>query len=525
MKLSSVDELRMNAIITEMARINKRLEDLKDARELDLSRNKIYRLYPPKSAFSIEKYKKHKAFYSFKTRQAIFIAGNRCGKTFSGAFMMACHLIGWYPDWWEGRKFKRHIDAWAAGRSNETTRDIIQKELFGEVTLDDRGRKWVTGTGMIPYDNIVQINWKSGFGYLIDFAKIRSANGKLSQISFKACEQGRKSFEGTKKDVVWYDEEPDMGVYTEGVARTITTKTIDATSLEELDKIDTTASSDDEERGVVFLTFTPLEGVTEVVKSFCPSGAVVEGEFGNKTVVSMTWYDAPHIHQSEIESMLEDYPHWQRDARSKGIPLLGVGAVYDISEKMFVIEPREIPNNWPRFYGMDVGYQKTAVVWFAYDVDTDTMYVYAEYGQGHVDTAIHAMSVKAKGDWISGVVDPASRGRSQIDGQRLIDIYTDMGLDLSPADNAVESGIKEVYSRLSQGRLKIFNTCTELLAEYRTYKFDVNKHGVHHIVKANDHYLDGLRYGVKSGKEVMKYPPALTKQMAGKGRSFNYRPF
>lgn len=59
--------------------------------------------------------------------QRLLMAGNRIGKSFCGATELAFHLTGKYPDWWEGKKFDRPIRAWAGGSSNETTRDICQK--------------------------------------------------------------------------------------------------------------------------------------------------------------------------------------------------------------------------------------------------------------------------------------------------------------------------------------------------------------------------------------------------------------
>ena len=61
--------------------------------------------------------------------QRILMAANRVGKTYCGAAETAYHLTGHYPKWWEGRKFTKPIRAWAAGESNDTPRDIIQKEI------------------------------------------------------------------------------------------------------------------------------------------------------------------------------------------------------------------------------------------------------------------------------------------------------------------------------------------------------------------------------------------------------------
>ena len=49
----------------------------------------------------------------------------------------------------------------AAGKTNETTRDIIQTTLLGEITHQG-GRKLTTGTGVIPGHALGGTTWKQG---------------------------------------------------------------------------------------------------------------------------------------------------------------------------------------------------------------------------------------------------------------------------------------------------------------------------------------------------------------------------
>ena len=77
-------------------------------------------------------YPKHVEFFAAgaKYRERAFLAANRVGKTIGGAYEVALHLTGKYPDWWCGRRFDGPINAWAAGKTNETTRDTVQKALL-----------------------------------------------------------------------------------------------------------------------------------------------------------------------------------------------------------------------------------------------------------------------------------------------------------------------------------------------------------------------------------------------------------
>ncbi len=500
LELLPEDEARLFELVTQIKDIEIKKEDY-------IKKNKLFTLYPEGTPYSIDAYYKHKAFFDKCKKRVLFIAGNRCGKTLAGAYAMACHLTGYYPDWWDGVRWDRPITAWCAGDSWETTQKILQAELFGGVSGMD-GQKWVTGEGMIPLECIKKIIWKANPRDSIASVEIAHVSGGVSVLEFKAYNQGRKSFQGQKIDYIWFDEEPEQAVYSEAMLRTM--KTDD--------------NNDDE--GVIVLTFTPLSGITQVIKSFCPTGAIVEGDSGGRAVVSMTWEDAPHLSDAVVADMLANLQPWEKDARSKGIPALGVGAVYNIPEDRFVVEPFVIPIHWPRYYGMDVGWNYTAVVWLAFDENTQTHYVYDEYIGGHVDPLIHAQTIKNRGEWIRGAIDPASKGSSQTDGDNLLRIYTeDYGLKLIRADNKVMTGINKVYSELNQGSLKVFSTLSNLLQEYRTYKYKRNSQDVVEIVKENDHGVDGLRYARQAGDAIMSYSPSAYEREDKPFKNANYRPY
>lgn len=214
-----------------------------------------------------------------------------------------------------------------------------------------------------------------------------------------------------------------------------------------------------------------------------------------KATVFCSWDDAPHLSKAQKELMLAAVPPWQRDSRSKGIPQLGSGAVYTVPESEFVVTPVPIESHWHRCFALDVGWKINAALFGALDRDTGTLYIYDEVYKGKCEPAIVAAAIQKRGEWIPGVIDPASRGRGQKDGEQLIRIYMDLGLDIRPAKNAVEAGLLKVWEMLSQGQIKVFNTCQNFLAEYRLYRRDKNGN----IVKANDHAMDALRYMVMSG--------------------------
>lgn len=223
----------------------------------------------------------------------------------------------------------------------------------------------------------------------------------------------------------------------------------------------------------------------------------------SKFVMSATWEDVPHLSPEQKAELLASIPPYQRDARSRGIPQLGSGAIYPVPESEILVDPFEIPPWWPRSYGMDVGWKATAVVHGAIDQETDIAYIYADYLRGQAEPPVHVSAIKARGAWMNGVIDPASRGRSQKDGEQLLQIYQENGLLLSTAYNGVEAGLYDVWNRMVTGRLKVFRTCTKWLEEYRLYRRDEKGH----VVKVNDHLMDATRYWVMSGIDRATRPP------------------
>lgn len=227
-------------------------------------------------------------------------------------------------------------------------------------------------------------------------------------------------------------------------------------------------------------------------------GAVSETRY----VVQAGWQDVPHLDEETKRRLLSSIEPHLRDARTKGEPSMGSGTIYPIPWEEVSVAPFQIPDFWPRAYGMDVGWNRTAAIWGAIDRSTGTIYCTSEYYGAKSVPEVHAAAIKARGAWVPGVVDPASRGRSQVDGTQLLATYTSpaLGLKLTPAKNTVEAGIQEVWSLLATGRLKFFTSLLNLQKEFRLYRRDENGK----IVKQDDHLLDALRYLIVSGVPIMR---------------------
>lgn len=209
-----------------------------------------------------------------------------------------------------------------------------------------------------------------------------------------------------------------------------------------------------------------------------------------KAIIQAGWDDAPWLSEEAKEQMAADTAPHLIEARRLGRPSMGSGNVFPIAIEHILTDPFIIPPHYKHLLAWDVGWNRTAGLWAAIDPQTDTMYIYDEYYVGEQPPAVHAAAARARGEWIPGVIDPAARGRSQEDGKQLIRSYRDLGMPLHVANNAVDTGITELWQRMVGGSLKVFNTLPNFAREFVLYRRDLKGR----IIKENDHLMDCLRY-------------------------------
>lgn len=441
------------------------LERLLAEEDSERKYNRLAYMYPASGELGRQAYPKQmQIFADGRTfRERGFMGGNGAGKTFGvGAYETALHATGLYPEWWPGKRFGGTTDIWAAGNTRETTRDIVQAKLFGDMAK--RGNE-AFGTGMIPRHLLGEPKVLPNTGKAFDYVPVRNASGDWSVIGLKSYEQGRTAFEGLEKHFIWPDEEPPEDCYVEMLMRGR--------------KVD----------GVILTTFTPLKGQTPLVKRFMQ--AEQERALGRSiSVVICGMDDVPHLTEKEKDEMLAGVPVWQRKARRTGYPTLGTGLIYPVDEAQFVVRPFQIPAHFRRMFGFDYGLHNTACVWIAIDDDTDTSYVYKDYKAGGQAVPVHAVAIKAQGHWIPGIGDSSAKDS---DGSQIVQKYRDQGVRMrvvKKGAGSVAAGIEEMFGRLESGRAKVFSTCTVFLDEIRQYHTDEKGQ----IVKVNDHCLDAWRY-------------------------------
>lgn len=430
-------------------------------------------------------YEYQQKFHNTNEPQRLLMAGNRVGKSLCGAMEMAYHATGKYPEWWTGRKFARPIRGWVGGVSNETTRDVCQKELLGQP--DDPAAR---GTGSIPADLIGETVRKPGVPNAVNSLVVKHVTGGNSRIAFKAYEMGKEKWMGEAVDVVWLDEEPPTPIYSQALTRTA------------------------DGGGIVFMTFTPESGMTETVAQF------VNNLKKGQALLQATWDDAPHMTKEVREQVLQALPPHERKMREKGIPQLGSGLVFPIAEDDVVCDPIDIPTHWARLCGLDFGWDHpTAAVWITWDRDSDVVYIYDSYSMRQEAVPIHASAIKSRGSWIPVIWPMDGRQADKGSGKSLTEQYRQEGLNMTrehftnpPSQGqkdgtggvSVEAGIMEIYTRMQTKRLKIFKNQSKLLEELRMYHRKDGK-----IVPMHDDVISAMRYCVMSLRKarIKNYQP------------------
>jgi phage terminase large subunit-like protein len=429
-------------------------------------------------------YPKQSEFFAtgLRFRERGLFAGTQLGKTESAAYEIACHLDGAYPPDWPGRKFNGPVRAWCVGESQKMVRDIMQRKLCGEP-----GSVEAFGTGMLPKDSFVgNPVLARGESNAYDTIQVRHVSGGVSTLRFRTYQAGQMALQGESLDVVWLDEEPsDYAVYSECLARTSATG------------------------GMLLITFTPLKGMSEISARF-------RNEFSpDRTYVQFGIDDVPatgHIAPDARARIIAGYPTHERDARSKGEPMLGEGKVYQTPEGEIIEDarPLEFPRYWRWGYGLDLGIDHPwAAALMCHDNDQDVIHLVAELRMSGQTPGQHVAAMRGLEQRLFGrhmnfpvawPVDAGTRDRGS--GEPVKNLYKQFGLRMM-ADPAsfvglkgssavsLEGGVAEIDARERNGKWKIARSCICYLEERRLFH---RRDG--EIVRLRDDTLSAARYGM-----------------------------
>lgn len=406
-------------------------------------------------------------------RERGLLAANRSGKTVAGGAEMTYHLTGEYPDWWKGKRFDGPILAWAASPTNETLRDIIQKELIGGVSDDE------LGTGLIPRGKITEKPRvrQAGVSDVIDSVKVKHAKGGTSKILFKTYEQGWTKWQGTAPSVIWGDEQPNDNEAQRKIPSEARTRIITS-------------------NGILYWTMTPLLGETGLV-TYLMSNPFVSFH-------SATWDDIAHFSDEDMENFASTYPDHEKQARVYGLPLLGEGRVFTQSEEQIKVSSFDIPAHFACIKGIDFGTgHPSAVAEIAWDRDKDIIYVTRTWRRKGISRGVteHAEAINSHSPWMPVAWPHDGDNREPGGAEKLKKLYVEAGVKMLSfsarysndigGTQPVEPIVQHIIERIDRGEFKVFSNCVEFFDEYRNLHRKDGK-----IVPIRDDVIKSVFYAV-----------------------------
>lgn len=426
--------------LAKIAELTRKLEWQLAGRKIDK-----YKPYPWQTEF-------HAAGVGHPER--MLMAANRVGKTVGAAAEVVFHMTGDYPAWWEGKRFAHPVLIWTGSPTNETSKDIVQAELLGGL-----GEK--LGTGWVPRGSLVGSprTRQAGVKDVVETFTVRHKSGGLSTCSLKTYEQGWQKWQGTAPHVVWMDEEPDdYKIFSEAQTRILTS------------------------HGIVLVTFTPLSGLTDLVQHFQELGGV---DGSGVFLKGATWEDAPHLSREDKDRLGASYRTHERDARTKGIPMMGEGAIFPIGDDEIRVEAFPIPKHWARIKGCDFGMDHPAAgCELAWDRDQDVIYLIDCYRKANEKAPYHAAWFNKTNRQVPVAWPHDGMNREKSGGRNLADHYRDHGVNMLnksarypkvPGEDEkggpqpVEPIVDEMLERMQTGRFKVFAHLAEFFEEKRSY--------------------------------------------------------
>jgi len=222
----------------------------------------------------------------------------------------------------------------------------------------------------------------------------------------------------------------------------------------------------------------------------------LEHTINEKVGIDLIQFDSilnPEYPRAEYEEARRTMPNdeFQMFYRGRKSGLRGI--IYDAFDRQMHTCPRfPIPDDWPRFMGLDFGGVNTAAILLAEEPDTKRLYAYREYLAGGRTSKEHTAHILAGEHG-----RPITIGGAKSEGQWRQE-FRAVGLPIrEPAISDVMVGIQRVYSVLKSGGLIFFDDLDGTLDQMGHYRHKRDRNGdlIDEIENKNAyHYLDALRY-------------------------------
>ncbi len=412
---------------------------------------------------------KQRHFHESDKRVRLYIGGNRSGKTTGGIVEDIWWLTRAHPH-------QRIPDRPIAGR-------IVSVDFLNgiEKIIKPQLKQW------IPPSQLRGGTWFDA--YEASTRTLYLENGSF--VELMSYDQDLDKFAGTSRDFIHFDEEPPQTIYNENRARLI------------------------DRKGHLWITMTPVEGMTWVFDDIYEKGTLGEDE--NISITEVDMAENPHLDQDEVKIFLDGLDKDERDARGHGKFVQMGGLVYKAFNPQIhiidPIDPRELRGqNYKHYMSLDHGFNNpTAVHWHAVNPDNEVVTFDEHYEAGRI-VDYHAEVIKQKNAAHGrtpdiNICDPALGQRQGVTGTSIQTEYAIRGIGFILGNNDVTTGVAKVnqYLALREDGTPswyITRNCANLIREISRLRWKTwaskkqasNNNPYDQIHKKDDHACDECRY-------------------------------
>lgn len=398
------------------------------------------------------------------TTRAIFGA-NRSGKTTAGGLEFLMHVTGLYPEWYPD---ENKIPQPAIGR------------IFGEDFEKGLGKVIVPFLEEWLDPSLVTKKKRNPVGIPTDWGL---KNG--SRFDIMTYKQDTAQCEGWKGHVAWFDEPPPRDKY-------IATRR----GLIDFDGRD-------------WMTLTPL------TEPWIYDDIYAKADGKDIFAVTVDISDNPFLNKKAVKKWEQQLTEDEKAARLHGKFLHLSGLIYkEFDPQIHICEQPDIKKDWTTYFCVDPHPRTpTACLWLAVDPQ-DNHWIYDELWLADVDLEqlAHAIHVQ-EGDRIPRYrfIDPAMDNKNALAGgfnvrKELMKygIYTvRANTDKDLGRRRIQKALKPHYNPLYKTetpQLRVARQCEQTIFEFQHYQWADRKRNKENLnprekpKKANDHFMDALRY-------------------------------
>lgn len=176
---------------------------------------------------------------------------------------------------------------------------------------------------------------------------------------------------------------------------------------------------------------------------------------------------------------------FQRDFEGRFVKIEGL--IYpEFSRQDHIVEPFAIPEHWPKWSGLDYGWtDPTSILGITFDTESKQFFIYKQFYKNRQLAEKIGLFLREE-KFTYTIYDPASVAVMK-------EVQQVCKLRMEAADNSVDVGIQRITKLLKENRIKVFDTCEDLIREMEGYCYD--KSGSSKPGHDCSHSPDSLRYG------------------------------